>query len=392
MQLFKKPIINLVNNHLIDYPTPINIHYAWNFGFLAAICLIIQILTGIFLGMHYTPHIDLAFLSVEHICRNVNFGWLLRYTHSNGASFFFISVYIHIFRGIFYSSFSKPRQFVWVTGIIILLLMIITAFIGYVLPWGQMSLWGATVITSLASVVPVIGNSLVCWLWGDFSVSQATLNRFFSLHYLLPFIIVALTGIHLSILHNVGSGNPLGIDSKINKVSMYPYFLIKDLVGLILFFLFFCFFIFFMPNILAHSDNYIEANPMVTPHLIIPEWYFLCFYAILRSIPWKLGGVVSMLLSILILMLLPWLHNTEIRSSIFKPIYKFFYWIFIACCFVLGWIGSCAVEDPYVKIGQIATIYYFSYFLIFIPVLGNLENFLIKKNYTKYTQNNKLLS
>nr|YP_010338918.1 apocytochrome b [Dixoniella grisea]UNJ18990.1 apocytochrome b [Dixoniella grisea] len=379
MQLFKKPLINIVNNHLIDYPTPINIHYAWNFGFLAAICLIIQILTGIFLAMHYTPHIDLAFLSVEHICRNVNFGWLLRYVHSNGASFFFIAVYIHLFRGLYYGSFSQPRQFVWAIGIIILLLMILTAFIGYVLPWGQMSLWGATVITSLASVVPLIGNSLVVWLWGDFSVSQATLNRFFSFHYLFPFIIAAMSCIHLAILHQVGSGNPLGVDSKINKISMYPYFLIKDFVGLIVFLIVFSFFIYFMPNVLAHSDNYIEANPMVTPHLIVPEWYFLPFYAILRSVPWKLGGVLAMLISILILVVLPWIHNIQIRSSYFRPVYKIFYWLFVACCLILGWIGSCAVEDPYVWIGQIATIFYFSYFLIIIPFLGILENFLVNK-------------
>nr|AHX02524.1 apocytochrome b [Schizymenia dubyi] len=377
MRLIKRPLISIVNDHAIDYPTPINIHYAWNFGFLSLICLVIQLITGIFLAMHYTSHVDLAFTSVEHIMRDVNYGWLLRYIHANGASMFFIVVYIHIFRGLYFSSYAKPRHWVWVVGIIILLLMIITAFIGYVLPWGQMSLWGATVITNLVSAVPLIGDSIVAWLWGGFSVDNATLNRFFSLHYLLPFLIVAASIIHIAILHQDGSGNPLGIDSKVDKISMYPYFIIKDFLGLTIFIIFFSIFVYFLPNILGHPDNYIEANPMVTPPHIVPEWYFLPFYAILRSIPHKLGGVIAMLSSILILAALPWIHSTEIRSSRFRPIYRFLYWTIISCCLILGWIGGMPVEDPYILIGQIASLYYFTFFLIILPLLGNFEKYLL---------------
>nr|AEX37507.1 cytochrome b [Gracilariopsis lemaneiformis] len=378
MRLLKRPITSIVNNHLIDYPTPINIHYAWNFGFLASICLIIQILTGIFLAMHYTPHVDLAFASIEHIMRDVNYGWLLRYIHSNGASMFFIVVYVHIFRGLYFSSYTKPRQWVWVIGVIIFLLMIITAFIGYVLPWGQMSLWGATVITNLVSAVPLVGDSIVTWLWGGFSVDNATLNRFFSLHYLLPFIITAASLIHLAVLHQDGSGNPLGIDSNVDKISMFPYFIYKDLLGLLVFIIFFSLFIYFSPNALGHPDNYIEANPMVTPAHIVPEWYFLPFYAILRSIPHKLGGVVAMISAILVLALLPWIHGTEIRSSRFRPVYRFLYWTMISCCLILGWIGGMPVEDPFVLIGQIASVYYFFYFLFILPLLGKIEKFLLE--------------
>lgn len=371
--------MSTINNHLIDYPTPINIHYAWNFGFLSAMCLIIQILTGVFLAMHYTPHVDLAFASVEHIMRDVNFGWLLRYIHSNGASMFFIVVYIHLFRGLYFGSYVTPRHFVWVIGVVILFLMIMTAFIGYVLPWGQMSLWGATVITNLVSAIPLIGDSIVSWLWGGFSVDNATLNRFFSLHYLLPFLIVAASLLHLIILHQDGSGNPLGIDSSVDKVSMYPYFIVKDFLGLLLLAILFSFFVNFFPNLLGHSDNYIEANPMVTPAHIVPEWYFLPFYAILRSIPHKLGGVIAMVSAIAILALLPWIYSTEVRSSRFRPIYKFFYWTILLCCTVLGWIGGMPVEEPYILIGQLASMYYFFYFLFFLPILGKIEQFLINK-------------
>jgi len=377
MRLIKKPLFNIVNNHLIDYPTPINIHYAWNFGFLSAMCLIIQIITGIFLAMHYTPHVDLAFISVEHIMRDVNFGWLLRYIHANGASMFFIVVYIHIFRGLYYGSYTAPKQFVWVIGVVILLLMIITAFIGYVLPWGQMSLWGATVITNLVSAVPIVGDSIVAWLWGGFSVDNATLNRFFSLHYLLPFVIAAASLIHLAALHQEGSGNPLGIDASGDKIPMYPYFIVKDLLGIVIFIIFFSFFVYFSPNILGHPDNYIEANPMVTPAHIVPEWYFLPFYAILRSIPHKLGGVICMIFAIVVLALLPWIHSTETRSSRFRPIYRVLYWSMAACCLILGWIGGMPVEDPYIVIGQVASVYYFVYFLIILPALGNVEKFLL---------------
>jgi len=378
MRIIKFPIISEINNHLINYPTPINIHYAWNFGFLAAICLIIQILTGIFLAMHYTPHVALAFSSVEHIMRNVNLGWLLRYIHANGASMFFVVVYIHIFRGLYFGSYIKPKNWVWLFGVLILLLMIVTAFIGYVLPWGQMSLWGATVITNLVSAIPLIGNYIVNWLWGGFSVDNATLNRFFSLHYLLPFIIAALSLIHIALLHQEGSGNPLGIETISNKISMFPYFIVKDLLGLILFTILFASFVYFFPNILGHSDNYIEANPMVTPVHIVPEWYFLPFYAILRSIPHKLGGVIAMIASILILAFLPWIHSTDIRSSRFRPIYKFLFWTLVSCCLLLGWIGGMPVEEPYVLIGQILSIYYFYHFLILIPLIGKIEEFLLK--------------
>nr|UIR90922.1 cytochrome b [Pterocladiella sp. 6] len=380
MRLIKRPIISIANDHLIDYPTPINIHYAWNFGFLSAMCLIIQIVTGIFLAMHYTPHVDLAFASVEHIMRDVNYGWLLRYIHANGASMFFIVVYIHIFRGLYFGSYTKPRHLVWVVGVIIFFLMMGTAFIGYVLPWGQMSLWGATVITNLVSAIPFIGDSIVTWLWGGFSVDNATLNRFFSLHYLLPFIIAAASLIHLAVLHQDGSGNPLGIDSNVDKISMFPYFIVKDLLGLIIFLIFFSAFVYFSPNVLGHADNYIEANPMVTPAHIVPEWYFLPFYAILRSIPHKLGGVIAMISAIAILALLPWIHSTEIRSSRFRPVYKLLYWTMISCCFILGWIGGMPVEEPYVLIGQIASVYYFLYFLIILPSLGKIERFLLEFN------------
>lgn len=378
MRFIKYPFMSLVNNHLIAYPTPINIHYAWNFGFLSLICLVIQLITGIFLAMHYTPHISYAFYSVEHIMRDVNFGWLIRYLHANGASMFFIVVYFHIFRGLYFGSYTRPKQWVWVIGIVILLLMIITAFIGYVLPWGQMSLWGATVITNLVSAIPKIGNYIVFWLWGGFSVDNATLNRFFSLHYLLPFLIVAMSLVHLAFLHQEGSGNPLGIESTSDKINLFPYFVIKDFLGLTFFAVFFAVFLYFFPNILGHSDNYIEANPMVTPTHIVPEWYFLPFYAILRSIPHKLGGVIAMLFSILILAGLPWLHSTEIRSSRFRPIYKILYWILISCCMLLGWIGGMPVEDPYISIGQFLSLFYFSYFLVILPVLGKIENKLLK--------------
>nr|YP_009325883.1 apocytochrome b [Choreocolax polysiphoniae]APC24875.1 apocytochrome b [Choreocolax polysiphoniae] len=377
MRTIKYTFLTTINSHAIAYPTPINLHYAWNFGFLSLVCLGIQLITGIFLAMHYTPHINFAFYSIEHIMRDINFGWLIRYIHTNGASLFFITVYFHIFRSLYFGSYTKPKQWVWVIGIIILFLMIITAFIGYVLPWGQMSLWGATVITNLVSAIPKIGNYIVFWLWGSFSVDNSTLNRFFSLHYLLPFLIIAMSLFHIILLHQNGSNNPLGIESISDKINFYPYFVIKDFFGLILFFIFFSFFLYFFPNILGHSDNYIEANPMITPAHIVPEWYFLPFYAILRSIPHKLGGVIIMILSILILAILPWLHSTEIRSSRFKPIYKFFYWILITCYLLLGWIGGMPVEDPYIFIGQTLSLYYFIYFLILLPLLGKVEKILL---------------
>ena len=285
LSILKQPALSVINDHLIDYPTPSNLNYMWSFGSLAGLCLIVQIATGIFLAMHYTPHVDLAFLSVEHIMRDVEGGWLLRYMHANGASMFFVVVYMHILRNLYYASYSSPRELVWCVGVVILLLMILTAFIGYVLPWGQMSFWGATVITSLASAIPLVGDSIVTWLWGGFSVDNATLNRFYSLHYLLPFIIAGASIVHLAALHQYGSNNPLGTNSWVDKISFYPYFYVKDLIGWVFFAIFFSVFVYFYPNFLGQPDNYIPANPMSTPAHIVPEWYFLWVYAILRSIP-----------------------------------------------------------------------------------------------------------
>jgi quinol-cytochrome oxidoreductase complex cytochrome b subunit len=325
LRFFNRPIINIINNHLIDYPTPININYFWNFGFMSGIFLGIQIISGIFLAMHYTSHIDLAFLSVEHIMRNVNSGWFFRYCHSNGASMFFFLVYFHIGRGLFYGSFHKPREIIWLLGVIILILMMATSFIGYVLPWGQMSFWGATVITNLFSAFPFIGESMVSFLWGGFSVDNATLNRFFSFHYFFPFLISSFVILHIIFLHENGSNNPIGINSYTNKISFYPYFIFKDLFSFISFCFFYFSFIFLIPNYLGHTDNYIEANPMVTPSHIVPEWYFLTYYAILRSIPQKLGGVIAMFFSLLVLIFIPFLTKTNVRSSVFRPLYQIFF-------------------------------------------------------------------
>ena len=377
LRILNRPIINLLNDHLIDYPTPVNINYLWNFGSMAGIFLVVQIVTGIFLAMHYTPHVDLAFLSVEHIMRDVNNGWLIRYLHANGASMFFGVVYIHVARGIYYGSYQKPRGFVWVAGVVILILMMATAFMGYVLPWGQMSFWAATVITNLFSAFPVVGEPIVAWLWGGFSVDNATLNRFFSFHYLLPFLIVGAVLAHLAVLHQNGSNNPLGVHSGIDKIPFYPYFIIKDLFSWVVAFVFYFGFVFFAPNYLGHTDNYIEANAMVTPAHIVPEWYFLPFYAILRSIPHKLGGVIAMFAALLVLFLLPYLNTSEIRSSSFRPIHRQFFWLLVLDYFVLGWIGGCAPETPYLEIGQIATFFYFFYFLFIVPFLGIFEKKLL---------------
>jgi quinol-cytochrome oxidoreductase complex cytochrome b subunit len=377
LRILNRPIINLLNDHLIDYPTPVNINYLWNFGSMAGIFLVVQIITGIFLAMHYTPHVDLAFLSVEHIMRDVNNGWLIRYLHANGASMFFAVVYIHVARGIYYGSYQKPRGFVWAAGVVILILMMATAFMGYVLPWGQMSFWAATVITNLFSAFPVVGEPIVAWLWGGFSVDNATLNRFFSFHYLLPFLIVGVVLVHLAVLHQNGSNNPLGIHSGMDKIPFYPYFIIKDLFSWVLAFVFYFGFVFFAPNYLGHTDNYIEANAMVTPAHIVPEWYFLPFYAILRSIPHKLGGVIAMFAALLVLFLLPYLNTSEIRSSSFRPLHRQFFWLLVLDYFILGWIGGCAPETPYLEIGQVATFFYFFYFLFIVPFLGILEKKLL---------------
>jgi quinol-cytochrome oxidoreductase complex cytochrome b subunit len=376
MRLVNIPILSIINNHLIDYPTPSNINYFWGFGSLAGLCLGIQILTGILLAMHYTPHVEWAFNSVEHIMRDVNNGWLIRYSHANGASMFFIVTYVHIARGLYFRSYRKT--ILWCSGVIIFLLMMATAFMGYVLPWGQMSFWGATVITNLFSAIPVIGTSIATWLWGGFAIDNATLNRFFSLHYLLPFSIVGLVLTHLSILHLSGSTNPLSICSKVDRISFYPYFYVKDLFGLLILFLCFSYLVFFNPNLLNHSDNYIRADAIVTPTHIVPEWYFLPFYAILRSIPDKFGGVICMFASILILFMLPLFKKFRIKSSKFDKIAQVFFWLFVCDVILLGWLGSQVVEHPYVIIGQIATGFYFIYIGIIIPSLAFFESEVLK--------------
>nr|QPN53964.1 apocytochrome b [Phytophthora novae-guineae] len=383
MRWNKKSLFAVINNHLIDYPTPVNLNYFFGFGSLAGIMLVVQILTGIFLAMHYTPHIDLAFNSVEHIMRDVNNGWLIRYTHANGASFFFIVVYVHIFRGLYYGSYITPREALWCSGVIIFILMMATAFMGYVLPWGQMSFWGATVITNLFSAIPLIGKDIVDWLWGGFAVDNPTLNRFFSLHFTFPFVIVGVVLIHLILLHEVGSNNPLGITLKTENIPFYPYFYTKDLFGLMVLFLVFFIFIFYYPNTLGHPDNYIEANPMKTPLHIVPEWYFLPFYAILRSIPNKIGGVIAMFGSLVILLTIPFTNSSEIRSTAFRPIFKVCYWLLVVAFLLLGWVGQCPVEYPYTEIGIISMIYYFAFFIIIIPFLGKFEAYLVRYNTNK---------
>lgn len=366
-------LFSIINNHLVDYPTPVNLNYLWGFGSLAGICWTIQVITGILLAMHYTPHISLAFYSVEHIMRDVNYGWLLRYIHANGASMFFLVVYIHMFRGLYYGSYMYPRQTLWISGVIIFILMMATAFMGYVLPWGQMSFWAATVITNLFSAIPVIGESIVQWIWGGFSVNNATLNRFFSFHYLFPFLIAGMIIIHLALLHENGSNNPLGVVSKTDNIGFYPYFYVKDLFGFSVLSVIFAFFVFFYPNALGHPDNYVQANPMVTPSHIVPEWYFLPFYAILRSIPDKLGGVICMGLSLVVLILLPFLDTSQVRSATFRPIYRKIFWFFLVDALILGWIGQKVVEYPYVQVGQIATVFYFAFFFILVPLSGFLD-------------------
>lgn len=380
MRWNKNTILSVLNNHLIDYPTPINQNYFFGFGSLAGLMLVIQILTGIFLAMHYTPHADLAFNSIEHIMRDVNSGWLIRYIHANGASFFFVVVYLHIFRGLYYGSYIKPRDHLWCSGVLLFILMMATAFMGYVLPWGQMSFWGATVITNLFSAIPGIGKNIVNWLWGGFSVDNPTLNRFFSLHFFLPFIIAGLSFIHLILLHQYGSNNPLGLYLKIENIPFYPYFYVKDLFGFIVLLLIFSIYIFFYPNNLGHPDNYIMADPMKTPLHIVPEWYFLPFYAILRSIPNKTGGVIAMFGSLIILFTIPYTNSSSVRSTIFRPIFKLFFWLLVVSFLILGWIGQMPVEYPYTEIGIIAMFYYFFFFLIIIPFCGYFEYYLIKKN------------
>nr|UYA96517.1 cytochrome b [Janus sp. 1 GYN-2022d] len=369
------PLLKIANNALIDLPTPINISAWWNFGSLLGLCLIIQIATGLFLAMHYTANIDLAFSSVIHICRDVNYGWFLRTLHANGASFFFICIYLHIGRGIYYGSYHYKNT--WMMGVIILFLVMGTAFMGYVLPWGQMSFWGATVITNLLSAIPYLGTDLVQWLWGGFSVDNATLTRFFTFHFLLPFIVAAATMIHLLFLHQTGSNNPLGINSNLDKIPFHPYFSMKDLFGFIMMMMMLILLTLISPNLLGDPDNFTPANPLVTPAHIQPEWYFLFAYAILRSIPSKLGGVIALVLSIAILMILPFYHMSNFRGLQFYPINQFLFWFMVTIVILLTWIGARPVEDPYIIIGQLLTILYFIYYLI-NPIITKIWDNILK--------------
>jgi ubiquinol-cytochrome c reductase cytochrome b subunit len=372
---YRLPVFSYLHHEMHEYPTPKNLNYWWNFGSLAGVCLVIQIVSGIVLAMHYTPHTLMAFDSTEHIMRDVNYGWLLRYIHANGGSMFFLVVYIHFFRGLYFGSYKAPRELLWMIGVVIIILMMATAFMGYVLPWGQMSFWGATVITNLFSAIPVVGDPIVTWLWGGFTVDNPTLNRFFSLHYLLPFVILGIVVVHVLALHQHGSNNPIGIEIKgpQDSIPFHPYYTMKDMFGLMVFMLFFTYWVFFNPNYLGHPDNYIPANPLVTPAHIVPEWYLLPFYAILRAVPSKLGGVVLMFAALIVLFLLPWLDTSKVRSARFRPIYRQFFWLIVIDCIVLGWIGANPPEGIYIVIGRIATTYYFVHFLIIMPLVGKLE-------------------
>ncbi|MGQ3672139.1 cytochrome b [Xanthobacter sp. TB0136] len=370
------PLVGLIHSSAIAYPVPKNLNYLWTFGAILSFMLVCQIVSGIVLAMHYAPYATIAFERVEHIMRDVSYGWLLRYIHANGASMFFIAVYIHIFRGLYYGSYKAPREVLWILGVIIYLLMMATAFMGYVLPWGQMSFWGATVITNLFSAIPVVGPVIVEWLWGGYAVGDPTLNRFFALHYLLPFMIAGIVGLHIWALHHVGQNNPDGLDIKsVSKdtVPFTPYATLKDLLAIVVFIIFFSWFVFYTPNFLGHSDNYIPANPMSTPAHIVPEWYFLPFYAILRAVPDKLGGVLAMFAAIAVLAFLPWLDTSKVRSARYRPLFRFFFWVFAIVAVGLGYLGAMPAEGIYVILSRIFAVYYFIHFLVILPALGFIE-------------------
>jgi ubiquinol-cytochrome c reductase cytochrome b subunit len=373
------PVMRLMHGQFVDFPTPRNLNYLWTFGGILTFCLAAQILTGVVLAMHYQPSGAEAFNSVEAIRRDVNYGWMIRNFHAVGASMFFIAVYIHIFRGLYYGSYKAPREVLWILGVLIFLVMMATAFMGYSLPWGQMSFWGVTVITNLFSslneIIPGVGTAIVEWLWGGYSVSGTTLNRFFSLHYLLPFVLAGLVVLHIWALHVAGQNNPTGLDikTKSDAVPMFPYAVAKDAVGLFAFLILFAWFVFFLPDYLGHADNYVEANPLVTPPHIVPEWYFLPFYAILRAIPSKLGGVIAMFSAIAILVFVPWLDTSRVRSAKYRPIYKWFFWLLVISCIGLGYLGAKPPEGAYVIWSRIFTVYYFAHFLLVLPILGLIE-------------------
>ena len=373
------PVMRLVHDSFVDFPTPRNLNYLWTFGGILSFCLVAQLVSGIVLAMHYQPSAAEAFNSIEHIRRDVNFGWMIRNFHAVGASMFFVAVYIHIFRGLYYGSYKAPREILWILGVFIFLAMMATAFMGYALPWGQMSFWGVTVITNLFSsidgIIPGVGTAIVQWLWGGYSVSGTTLNRFFSFHYLLPFVITGLVMLHVWALHVVGQNNPTGIEikSKSDSVPMAPYAVMKDAVGMFAFLIVFAWFVFFLPDYLGHADNYTEANPLVTPEHIVPEWYFLPFYAILRAIPSKLGGVVAMFGSILVLFFVSWLDTSRVRSTKYRPIYRWFFWLFVFSCLALGYLGAKPAEGVYVFWARVFTAYYFAHFLIVMPIVGLIE-------------------
>ena len=386
------PVIRMANDTIVTFPTPKNLNYWWTFGGILAMMLGFQIVTGIVLAMHYVPHVDYAFASVERIMRDVNYGWLIRYMHANGASMFLLAVYIHMFRNLYYGSYKAPREVLWILGCVIYLLMMATAFMGYVLPWGQMSFHGAVVITNLIGALPVVGESITTWLWGGFAVDNPTLNRFFSLHFLLPFMIAGVVGLHIWALHVPGNNNPLGVNvkSKEDTVPFHPYYTVKDGFAMALFLILFAFFVFYMPNVLGHADNYIPANPLVTPAHIVPEWYFLPFYAILRAVPNKLGGVLGMFGAIGVLFVLPWLDTSKVRSMRFRPTARLYFLIFVLACLVLGLCGARLPDDPvvpgltsftlfdadlnsFVWLSRVAALYYFAYFLVILPVLGLVE-------------------